>query len=119
MTEGWTSISNSNPFFYITCRLIVQLRLQSLRHPTACLFAARYKPNTRLVRGQMQLSSRRMIEDQWALSCFPPVRILLSPEQVPSVLCTSKCLWVGADDHWINEDHKAVVTSREAARELL
>ena len=57
--------------------------------------------------------------DQWARSCFPPVRILLSPEQVLSVLCTSKCLWVVADGHSTNEDRKAVVTSREATRELL
>jgi len=32
-----TYISNSIPFFYITCRLIVQLRLQSLIPPRACL----------------------------------------------------------------------------------
>ena len=69
-------ISISNPFFYITCRLIVQLRLQSLSHPTACLFAARYMPHTPLLRLQMLpiRTTRKMFGDPWALSWLPSLR---------------------------------------------
>jgi len=49
----------------------------------------------------------------------PISQILLPPEQVLSVCCTLKSLWVVTAGLRTNEDHELFVAGREAAREFL